>query len=261
MDKLAALREVMEKVQRAKGWSYSTVSRRMNGLLPVIENVDSLDADVLLSGLWERYKKGIISASTLNREASTVVEIGKFQGKAIAFKRLKEDSRAIEALSRKQIETLLNLLSGQHQLLTKLLFFSGARIGEALKLRGRDLMKDENGYYINIRNTKTRMDRMVPVPKEIWAELKEVSFGREGNVFSTNYDAYRIALLRAGKKMGVHIHPHMIRHTYATQMVKANISVFTIKDLLGHQDVKVTERYVHADMSDRIKAVAHVFGE
>lgn len=254
------LTKLITKVQRVRGWSYPTVQRRLKGLIPIVDKVKSLDADKLMDGLWKRYKEGIISSSTLNREAAAIKEIGKIQGKDIPFKRLREDSRVVSALTLEEMQMLLNHLHGEHLLLTKLLFYSGARVGEAIKIQGKDLKKDSGGHYIVFRNTKTRDDRVVPVPEEIWNELKEASFGRDGRIFSISYNAYRVALYRAGDKLGFHVHPHMIRHTYATRLVKANINIFTIKDLLGHKDVKITERYVHTDMTDRVKAVSHVFG-
>ena len=39
---------------------------------------------------------------------------------------------------------------------------------------------------------------------------------------------------------------HVLRHTFASQLVRSGTSINVVRDLLGHQDIKVTMRYLHA---------------
>lgn len=58
------------------------------------------------------------------------------------------------------------------------------------------------------------------------------------------------------RKAGVqHIHPHALRHHYATRLVRAGVSVFTLQKLLGHSRADTTQRYVNLDYTDLDVAV------
>lgn len=51
------------------------------------------------------------------------------------------------------------------------------------------------------------------------------------------------------------IHPHTLRHTFATRLVENHVALTVVKDLLGHASVKTTERYVHTLSMEKQKAV------
>ena len=45
---------------------------------------------------------------------------------------------------------------------------------------------------------------------------------------------------RLSKKTGIHVYPHLFRHTYATRLLKANYSPERVKYLLGHTSIQTT---------------------
>ena len=58
-------------------------------------------------------------------------------------------------------------------------------------------------------------------------------------------------------KAGVkNMHPHALRHHYATRLVRAGVDVFTLQKLMGHARADTTQRYVGLDYSDLSKAIA-----
>ena len=53
--------------------------------------------------------------------------------------------------------------------------------------------------------------------------------------------------LRAlGKKLGIHLHPHRLRHTAATELINAKCEMTTIQKVLGHKSLDTTLRYASA---------------
>lgn len=52
------------------------------------------------------------------------------------------------------------------------------------------------------------------------------------------------------------MHPHALRHHYATRLIRAGVSVLHVQKLLGHTDVSTTERYVTLDLGDLVEAAS-----
>ncbi|MHB1440015.1 MAG: tyrosine-type recombinase/integrase [Cuniculiplasma sp.] len=53
-------------------------------------------------------------------------------------------------------------------------------------------------------------------------------------------------------------HPHMARHTYATELLKKGIGVYYVSRLLGHEDLGSTQVYLHPSQQDAIESVKGV---
>lgn len=64
--------------------------------------------------------------------------------------------------------------------------------------------------------------------------------------------ALQIALTRSAQQAhcSAHITPHQLRHTYATEMLRAGVSLPAIKELLGHRSINMTMRYVQVSQND-----------
>lgn len=58
--------------------------------------------------------------------------------------------------------------------------------------------------------------------------------------------AILLMLRRLSKIVGFHVHPHMLRHTYATAANDAGLSIYDIAQTMGHSDVKTTQRYINS---------------
>jgi integrase len=49
---------------------------------------------------------------------------------------------------------------------------------------------------------------------------------------------------------------HDLRHTFASHLVASGVDIVTVKELLGHADIKMTMRYAHSAPASKVKAVA-----
>lgn len=63
------------------------------------------------------------------------------------------------------------------------------------------------------------------------------------------------AARRTGKRIGRRVHPHMFRHSYATELHDRGANIRDIRDLLGHESVSATEIYTHVSTARQKKVV------
>lgn len=138
---------------------------------------------------------------------------------------------------------------------------TGMRLGEILSLRWDQV--DLGSRRIRVENTKSGKTRTIEVNTPLLRELLELrrrdSRGpylffnpKTGKPLSTVKTAFKASCRRAGIE-GLRFHD--LRHTFASRLVKRGIDLITVKELLGHSTVKITERYTHSDEERKRKAV------
>lgn len=178
--------------------------------------------------------------------------------------------RLPEVLSREEVERLIqNAASRLHRIWLLILYGTGIRREELVRLKIDDI--DSGRMVIHVRQGKGRKDRDVMLSPKLLAELRDYwrasprskiylfpGKGRHQNgdvpmQAKSVFDAVRQAAKRAG--IDKHVHPHTLRHSFATHLLESGADLHTIQLLLGHADLKTTSRYLH--LSERhIKATA-----
>ena len=155
-----------------------------------------------------------------------------------------------------------DLLSGA-LLLTRL---TGMRIGETVDLSA-DCLRHLGGddWALHVPVGKLHNDRWTPVTAEVRELIARLRFlatlsPAADNRFLLPYRAGRItlcqdlrkALTKAASHAGIvaHIVPHQLRHTYATTMLRAGVSLPALMKLLGHRTANMTLRYVEVTQKD-----------
>ncbi len=136
------------------------------------------------------------------------------------------------------------------------LAYSGLRVSELCSLRIEDIDFLEN--VIHVKSGKGDKDRMVVVDSRVMEILKEylksekrhegnVFVSRKGNRISTTH-VERIVKYYA-KKAGINkkVTPHVIRHTFATTLLRNGADIRFIQQILGHSSVATTQIYTHVD--------------
>jgi integrase/recombinase XerC len=177
-----------------------------------------------------------------------------------------------------ELESLLAAAAGDGPLasrdraLLELLYASGLRVAEVVGLDWRDL--DLTRRVVRVLG-KGNKERMVPFGRPaaqalrawlgIWEEIRRAASqhpadaepiflnSRGGRL--TDRSVRRLldaAVERAGIAYGVH--PHTLRHTFATHLLEAGADLRAIQELLGHASLATTQRYTHVDL-DRLLAV------
>lgn len=155
-----------------------------------------------------------------------------------------------------------------HEALALLMFLAltGLRLGETRHLRLEDV--DWSRKVITLRHTKNGKLRRVPVCDKAFVLLTEQRqhLGDKGWVFPGKGTDNPVAEPRRLQKRlceAAGISPftiHEMRHTFATKLIESGADIHTIKDLLGHSTIKVTEIYVHSSPARYHEVVNRAMG-
>jgi len=156
------------------------------------------------------------------------------------------------ALPWETVEALLSIRSvGQHILsheeraFVHLLALTGLRIGEALALRRADV--DLPRALAHVRRSKNGQPRAVPIPARLLEILAPYVDSCTSERLWPRVQSWGFRLIqRIGRELGVTVHPHLLRHTWATRLIEVGFDVRTVADLLGHASTQTTTNfYVH----------------
>ena len=155
-----------------------------------------------------------------------------------------------------------------HEALALLMFLAltGLRLGETRHLRLEDV--DWSRKVITLRHTKNGKLRRVPVCDKAFVLLTEQRqhLGDAGWVFPGKGTDNPVAEPRRLQKRlceAAGIPPftiHEMRHTFATKLIESGADIHTVKDLLGHSTIKVTELYLHASPARYHEVVNRAMG-
>ena len=150
-----------------------------------------------------------------------------------------------------------------------LLWQTGMRLSELEDLTLSDIDLAERK--ITIRKAKGLKDRVVylteTVVKVLTAYLEVRGPALSDHLFIYRHkplskDLARLRVKAAGKRVGVYVTPHMLRHTFATQLLNSGCKVTSIQMLLGHKRLNTTMVYarVHDEtlMTDYYQAMARI---
>ncbi|MDY0073293.1 MAG: tyrosine recombinase XerC [Thauera sp.] len=146
------------------------------------------------------------------------------------------------------------------QAIYELLYSSGLRVAE---LAGLDvdygLELDE--AMVSVRGKRQRQ-RSVPVGQPALAALRAwlavrpqlaaadetaLFVSRQGRRLSTSAIRSRLAEHARQSGVGVHVHPHMLRHSFASHLLQASGDLRAVQELLGHASIRSTQVYTHLD--------------
>ncbi len=171
------------------------------------------------------------------------------------IKRPKREKRIPTVLTRDEIKKLLDSFDTRKSILmTSMLYACGFRVSELINLKVNDLnFEEEIGY---VKQGKGKKDRIFNIPEFLRKDLEkqtrrqkeknqEYLFnGPKGRLSSRNLQKMiQKATVRAEIKKEVH--PHTLRHSFATHLLDGGTDLRVIQELLGHASISTTELYTH----------------
>jgi integrase/recombinase XerC len=148
----------------------------------------------------------------------------------------------------------------------ELFYSSGLRLSELVGLDLQDLDLREGSLLV--REGKGGKTRHLPIGRyaqealEIWLSVREtwpgsdlsaVFISRRGRRISTR--SVQDRLVRWETKQGVasHVHPHMLRHSFASHLLESSGDLRAVQELLGHANLSTTQVYTHLDFQHLAK--------
>lgn len=141
-----------------------------------------------------------------------------------------------------------------------LLYGGGLRISEACNVKWSDINFKEKRILILGKGHK---ERYVALPAFSMVFLKDLHAEKNNNevyVFGVKALHTRIGYgyireLGAGAGLMTSIHPHSLRHSYATHMLASGANLRTLQNLLGHESLQATEKYTHLSVDHLARLV------
>lgn len=186
------------------------------------------------------------------------------------FTYFKQEKKAVDPLTPDEIHRIISVpvtYAKEHDYLSQLwptlirfLATTGCRLGEALDLKRSEMRT--NPYSVVFVDTKTDEQRIVPIDESLWHAMfnlhnKEVIFSGYRYDKPLTPQAVRYELKRRTRLAKIHkpVYPHIFRHSYITQMIKARVPIVYIARIVGHQDLETTNHYTKLVIDDLVEVI------
>jgi site-specific recombinase XerD len=253
-------KEITTTIRELKIRNYSpkTIKSYTNGLQKYFQfkknNFKQLDIENIRNFLLSCSNKGL-SAKTRNLYLNSI----KFYyhnviktSEKIDVKSAKRNKSLPVILNRNEIRRLIKVISNQkHKLIISLAYGAGLRVSEVVNIKIKDV--DTNNLTLHIRKAKGKKDRITIIPEKIKNDLEMIINSRKPNEYVflserggklTTRTAQKI-FTNAMKKAEITKNAtfHSLRHSFATHLLENGINIRYVQELLGHQNIRTTQRY------------------
>jgi len=248
--------------------------------------LNDVEATDLRQFLAEKVEQHGLSSSSLQRMLSSIRQFMKWaeQAQYLAFNpaddfQLKRQSRPLPGMV--DIETVNQILDqpapeteAQQQMwlrdkaILELLYSSGLRLAEIQSLRIKDIDFNRQLLRITGKGNKTRVIPFGSKAKDSLMEWLKIyplwngDFVPDANVFITQKgnplgarqieNRVKFQAQRAG--VSVDLHPHLLRHCFASHMLSNSGDLRAVQEMLGHSNLSTTQIYTHIDF-DRLAQI------
>jgi integrase/recombinase XerC len=150
-------------------------------------------------------------------------------------------------------------LSARDKAIMELFYSSGLRLTELVSLEVTAVDLKDRTVRVLGKGSKTRI---VPIGRQAIAALKQwlqaraalvksgtdaLFVGKSGRRLSVRAVQLRVGTWGRRQGIGVHVHPHMFRHSFATHLLESSGDLRGVQELLGHADIGTTQIYTHLD--------------
>lgn len=242
------------------------------------ENVALFSCDkTLIRNFLEHERKRGISKTSLKRRIVALRKYFDFLLKKgiininyfINIKTPKIDKNLPDFLYEEEVKKLLeenkkrkNKLVLRDQAILELLFATGIRVSELCSIKRLDLQLKERLIRIKGKGNKERIvpftydvqDTLEHYIKDLRFDLTQLKTSKHNNYLFLNSFGnpltprgveYILDCIERELNLGLSLHPHKFRHTFATTMLDSGADLRTIQKILGHENLATTQIYTH----------------
>lgn len=216
------------------------------------------------AGLGDALLRKYSSAFYKGRRNKALLGPTRIKSDSLKSLRVKVPTLIITPLKPAEIKKFLtSVRKYRDQVIVLLMLLCGLRSCEVLNLKISDI--DFIDDQIRVRG-KSNKQRLLPIPKALIKSLRHyIDYERP----VCNHD--QLITVIQGKNCGaplkteslrtlfrhrrfsqrlLRLHPHLLRHTFCTNMIRQGVSLPVVQKLMGHSDIEVTMLYVHTSIDD-----------
>ena len=245
---------VLRNYSHATRKSYVGCLRRFLNKHPTYLN--HLNKDTIENFLLELFKSGSSSQTIQSYLQAIQFYYREVIGTNVRLniKTPKRPSRLPVTLSHAEIECILShVVNNKHRIMIALAYGSGLRVSELTDLRVGSLDFDDG--MMHVYQGKGNKDRITLLPQVLFEDLKKWTSGKRPHDYLFESDrggrlssrSIQLVFERALKKAEIRKPAtfHSLRHSFATHILEKGTDLRFIQKLLGHSNIRTTQRYTH----------------
>ena len=244
-----------------------------------VDSIVDLDAWHIRRFAAEHFRQGLSPRSIARRLSAVrsflgaLVRDGVLEANvAVNVQAPKPSRRLPAALDADQVSRLLentgeDVMTVRDRAMFELLYSSGLRLAELVGLNLDSIDLNDRTVRVIGKGAKTRVvpfgskaldavrDWLLARP-EIGAQGESALFvSRRGSRLSMRSVQARLGEWSRRQSLPVHVHPHMLRHSFASHLLESSGDLRAVQELLGHSSISTTQVYTHLDFQH----LAHVY--
>jgi integrase/recombinase XerD len=267
----------MHQLLKLKAYSPSTIKTYLNEVTQLLNLLDNISADDLTQDQLKKYlvycyEKLGLTENTLHSRINAMKfyyeQVLKREKFFWEIPRPKKRIQLPKLLNEKELSNLFNALNNKkHKAMLFTVYSSGLRVSEIVNLKIAHI--DSGRMQILVSQAKGKKDRYVNLSPILLDILRKyiATYKPRPKVYlfesERTLDAYPIRTVQqifysAKDKAGIlkEVGIHSLRHSFATHLLDKGTDIKYIKDLLGHFDIKTTERYLHVSKKQLVNIVS-----
>lgn len=254
------IQEYLEHISKNRGYSSNTIENYGRDLREFVKwmleqrtsakwsNITAQDMDAYVRNLCDL---GYASAS-IKRRVSAVRSIYNYMRGQNLIKVNPAQYTSTPKLAKREphtveVQAITDVVTDSQVSLTTrvqiaILAETGIRISELMSLNVEDVDEQHRQMHITGKGNKERTVNYGERTASMWATYKGHATGRifMEDVRTASRNIHFALAKHSAQK---YLSPHIIRHTFATEMMRNGASIYAVRNLLGHESVKTTEKY------------------
>ena len=241
--------------------------------------LDPAVAQDFVDGLLQQVEAGQLKPRTFNRRIAAISAMFRWASEPcrsgvsgvprnpMPRRSMLTAAKCTRALAEPDLDAVLGVIAAaarngcrnaqRDYVLVRASYLVGCRVSELARLRWCDVEAIEGGGQVHLlgKGSKARTVRISADTLTLLETLGRSAadawlFPSPRTDGHLTRQAIADRMRRWGQQAGVHLHPHKLRHTHATQAIRRGVDVFTLQSTLGHSSSATTGAYVAANPAD-----------